>query len=162
MTYHAGRCDSLYPSGLWENVPSVGRTSSADDLFLRHYPDKTPIMETHQLYDIQDNTLTSENFSKTFPRTNFNHNPTTTTNLSNLGSGIMGGYGDYGLLLVPGAELQHNHHLQIHPLQKQLASGTLGRGANVNNFSSVTINNSMSPFTSRTLSHLRLHNIQFL
>uniref|UniRef100_A0A1A9V871 Ig-like domain-containing protein n=1 Tax=Glossina austeni TaxID=7395 RepID=A0A1A9V871_GLOAU len=176
----AGGCDSLYPSGLWENVPSVGCTSSADDLFLRHYTDKTPIMETHQLYDIQDNTSSSENFSKTFPRTNFNHNPlltedgvnmntnspssamflrgsdstasTTTTNLSNSGSGIMGGYPhDYGLPLVPGAELQHNHHLQIHPLQKQLASGTLGRGANTNNFSRVTINNSMSPFTSRTL-----------
>ena len=172
----AGGCDSLYPSGLWEDITSAACTSSADDLFLRRYSDKTPIMDGNQLYDIHDGSTSNENFSKTFPRTNFNHNlqsndgscnintestaSTTTTNLSNSGSGIvMSGYpNDYGLPVVPGAELQLNHHLQMNSLQKQLFGGTLGRQSSGCNplsratlMSSNTSSNSSPPFTSRTL-----------
>lgn len=171
----AGGCDSLYPSGLWEDITSMACTSSADDLFLRRFTDKTPIMDNTQLYDIHDGSTSNENFSKTFPRTNFNHNllsnegsgnintestaSTTTTNLSNSGSGIVvSGYpNDYGLPVVPGAELQLNHHMHINSLQKQLLGGTLGRSSNTNPLSRATLmasnssSSSSPPFTSRTL-----------
>ncbi|XP_023294586.2 uncharacterized protein LOC111677656 [Lucilia cuprina] len=173
----AGGCDSLYPSGLWEDITSVTCTSSADDLFLRRYSDKTPIMDATQLYDMHDGSTSNDNFSKTFPRTSFNHNlqsndgscnintestaSTTTTNLSNSGSGIvMGGYpNDYGLPVVPGAELQLNHHMQMNSLQKQLLGGTLGRTSVSNPLSRATLmssnngngSSSSPPFTSRTL-----------
>ncbi|XP_075154009.1 leucine-rich repeat, immunoglobulin-like domain-containing kekkon 1 protein [Haematobia irritans] len=180
----AGGCDSLYPSGLWEDITAVACTSSADDLFLRRYSDKTPIMESTQLYDMHEGGSSSDNFSRTFPRTHFNHTlqsnegscqintestaSTTTTNLSNSGSGIvMGGYpNDYGLPVVPGAELQLQHHLQMNPLQKQLMSGTLGRPGASNLLCRATLTSSNytgttsspPPFTSRTLPRQRPHN----
>ncbi|XP_013098630.2 uncharacterized protein LOC106081300 [Stomoxys calcitrans] len=182
----AGGCDSLYPSGLWEDITAVACTSSADDLFLRRYSDKTPIMESTQLYDMHESGSSTDNFSKTFPRTHFNHTlqsnegschmntestaSTTTTNLSNSGSGlVMGGYpNDYGLPVVPGAELQLQHHLQMNPLQKQLMCGTLGRPGASNplcratltssNYTGTTTTSSPPPFTSRTLPRQRPHN----
>ncbi|XP_037960618.1 uncharacterized protein LOC119689787 [Teleopsis dalmanni] len=156
----AGGCDSLYPSGLWENPPNG--TSSADDLFLKRYNEKTPIIESTQLYDLQERNTNL--FSKTFPRTHYNlqtnigtnnnghKNPlpstssaalmgmgaqsttsTATTNLSNSSGANIGGYpNDYGLPLVPGAEHQHNHHLQMHPLQQmqQQLGNSGGSGSN--------------------------------
>ncbi|KAM7354464.1 leucine-rich repeat, immunoglobulin-like domain-containing kekkon 1 protein [Cochliomyia hominivorax] len=175
----AGGCDSLYPSGLWEDITSANCTSSADDLFLRRYSDKTPIMDATQLYDMHDGSSSNDNFCKTFPRSNLNHNlnsnegsgnintestaSTTTTNLSNSGSGlVMGGYpNDYGLPVVPGAELQLNHHMQMNSLQKQLLGGTLGRSSHSNPLSRATLMTSNSsstnspPFTSRTLPRQR-------
>lgn len=180
----AGGCDSLYPSGLWEDIAAC-TTSSADDLFLRRYSDKTPIMNSTQLYDMHEGGSSTDNFSKTFPRTSFNHTfqsnegscqmntestaSTTTTNLSNSGSGIvMGGYpNDYGLPVVPGAELQLQHHLQMNPLQKQLMGGTLGRPGVSNPLCRATLTSSSytattttssPPFTSRTLPRQRPHN----
>ncbi|XP_036327950.1 uncharacterized protein LOC118740502 [Rhagoletis pomonella] len=204
----AGGCDSLYPSGLWENSPTG--TSSADDLYLKRYTDKTPIMESHQLYDLHERTV--DYFSKTFPRSHYNnlqlagglaptnsnetvgsngmlHNPstssaamlhnsngggmggmsgggthstasTTTTNLSGSSSaGVSAGGGypnDYGLPLVPGAEHQHNHHLQMHPLQ-QLQQHMSAAAASQHG--SVSGSNHSSPhFTSRTLPRLHEHN----
>ncbi|XP_058977309.1 uncharacterized protein LOC131802010 [Musca domestica] len=184
----AGGCDSLYPSGLWEDISAGACTSSsADDLFLRRYSDKTPIMDSTQLYDLHETGSSADNFSKTFPRTSFNHTfpsndgscqmntestaSTTTTNLSNSGSGIMGGIGgypnDYGLPVVPGAELQLQHHLQMNPLQKQLMGGTLGRPGASNPLCRATLTSSSytsttstssPPFTSRTLPRQRPHN----
>ncbi|XP_053959106.1 uncharacterized protein LOC128863788 [Anastrepha ludens] len=198
----AGGCDSLYPSGLWENAPTG--TSSADDLFLKRYTDKTPIIESNQLYDLHERTI--DYFSKTFPRTHYNnlqlaggcgttnsnigndtngmmHNPstssaallhnsnggmggmsggthstasTTTTNLSGSSSaGVGGGYpNDYGLPLVPGAEHQHNHHLQMHPLQ-QLQQHMAAAATNQHNSSNS--NHSSPHFSSRTLPRLHEH-----
>ncbi|XP_034474757.1 uncharacterized protein LOC117781969 [Drosophila innubila] len=125
----ANGCDSLYPSGLWEHTAA----SSADDLFMKRYTDKTPIIDSTQLYDLHERTAASDYFSKTFPRTHLQHSgaaqsgaaaasttSTATTNLSSgSGSGSGSGYpNDYGLPLVPGAEHQHNHQLQMHPLQQ--------------------------------------------
>ncbi|XP_067623889.1 uncharacterized protein kek1 [Eurosta solidaginis] len=210
----AGGCDSLYPSGLWDNT-SAG-TFSADNLFLKHYTDKTPIIESNQLYDLHERTV--DYFSKTFPRTHYNnlqlaggsattnnsssnvgnnnvghamlHNPstssaallqssvggggggagthstasTTTTNLSG-SSSTGGGYpNDYGLPLVPGAEHQHNHLLQMHPLQQlhqqMLASNQHngGGGGGGSGSGSANVSNHSSPhFSSKTLPRLHEH-----
>lgn len=124
----ANGCDSLYPSGLWEHT---GAASSADDLFMKRYTDKTPIIDSSQLYDLHEaRNVASEYFSKTFPRAHCNAAlqqaaggggastaSTATTNLSS-GGGSSGYPNDYGLPLVPGAEHQHNHQLQMHPLQQ--------------------------------------------
>ncbi|XP_055921521.1 uncharacterized protein LOC129952740 [Eupeodes corollae] len=134
----AGGCDSLYPSGLWETATTS--SSATDDLYLKRatsttisgytgYSDKTPIMETNQLYDLHERT--TDYFSKTFPRTHFNNAPstsssmmvgqgahsttsTTTTNLSSGGNSTCGYPSDYGLPLVPGAETQIHH--TMHPI----------------------------------------------
>uniref|UniRef100_W8BNE8 Uncharacterized protein n=1 Tax=Ceratitis capitata TaxID=7213 RepID=W8BNE8_CERCA len=196
----AGGCDSLYPSGLWEHTPAG--TSSADDLFMKRYTDKTPIIESNQLYDLHERTV--DYFSKTFPRTHYNnlqlagsssngnssngvgvnnmmHNPstssaamlhnsnsgmggthstasTTTTNLSGSSVGVSGGGypNDYGLPLVPGAEHQHNHHLQMHPLQ-QLQQHMTAAAASQHGSGSSS-NHSIPHFSSRTLPRLHEHN----
>lgn len=130
----ANGCDSLYPSGLWEHTTGA---SSADDLFMKRYTDKTPIIDSSQLYDLHEaRNVASEYFSKTFPRAHCNAalqqggvggggagaastTSTATTNLSSSGGNGSSGYpNDYGLPLVPGAEHQHNHQLQMHPLQQ--------------------------------------------
>ncbi|XP_017047299.2 uncharacterized protein LOC108092275 [Drosophila ficusphila] len=125
----ANGCDSLYPSGLWEHG-APGGTTSADDLFMKRYTDKTPIIDSSQLYDLHERTAATDYFSKTFPRSHLQQQgitagggggtstaSTVTTNLS--GGSSSGGYpNDYGLPLVPGAEHQHNHQLQMHPLQQ--------------------------------------------
>uniref|UniRef100_A0A0A1XT83 Trophoblast glycoprotein n=1 Tax=Zeugodacus cucurbitae TaxID=28588 RepID=A0A0A1XT83_ZEUCU len=202
----AGGCDSLYPSGLWEHTPAG--TSSADDLFMKRYTDKTPIIESNQLYDLHERTV--DYFSKTFPRTHYNnlqlaggcastngstaggvggmmHNPstssaallhnsnggmggthstasTTTTNLSGSSGAYVGsGYpNDYGLPLVPGAEHQHNHHLQMHPLQQlqqhMTAAAASQHGIGGNGSGSGNSSNHSSPhFSSRTLPRLHEH-----
>ncbi|KAH8267454.1 hypothetical protein KR018_005020 [Drosophila ironensis] len=128
----ANGCDSLYPSGLWEHNAPLGATS-ADDLFMKRYTDKTPIIDTNQLYDLHERSAATDYFSKTFPRSHLQQQgiaaagagggastaSTVTTNLSGGSSTGGGGYpNDYGLPLVPGAEHQHNHQLQMHPLQQ--------------------------------------------
>ncbi|XP_034666777.1 uncharacterized protein LOC117900497 [Drosophila subobscura] len=127
----ANGCDSLYPSGLWEHAAPVG-TSSADDLFMKRYTDKTPIIDSSQLYDLHERSAATDYFSKTFPRSHLQQGggtpggtggagaaSTTSTATTNLSGGSSSGYpNDYGLPLVPGAEHQHNHQLQMHPLQQ--------------------------------------------
>ncbi|XP_022216492.2 uncharacterized protein LOC111070344 [Drosophila obscura] len=136
----ANGCDSLYPSGLWEHAAPAG-TSSADDLFMKRYTDKTPIIDSSQLYDLHERSAATDYFSKTFPRSHLQQGAggataggtggggaasTTSTATTNLSGGSSSGYpNDYGLPLVPGAEHQHNHQLQMHPLhqlQQQLTS----------------------------------------
>lgn len=197
----AGGCDSLYPSGLWDNTTAAA-TTSADDLFLKRYTDKTPIIDNQQLYDLHERGGGGiggggvDYFSKTFPRTHYTnattttnlqtnsvsgggstasnmHNPststaallmgggahstasTTTTNLSNSSVGGGGGYpNDYGLPLVPGAEHQHNHLLQMHPLQQlqqQLAATALQNNGGVGAGSGGSSGSGSPHFTSRTL-----------
>lgn len=196
----ANGCDSLYPSGLWEHAPTG--TSSADDLFLKRYTDKTPIIESNQLYDLHDRSTNGDYFSKTFPRMHYNmqlntgaamsgtsgagsgggiNNPstsstaallsgmgggahsttsTTTTNLSNsTGAGIGGGSScgyptDYGLPLVPGAEHQHNHHLQMHPLQQLHAQLMSNSNTAMHGNNSGVIGSNNNNFSSRTLPRL--------
>ncbi|XP_043644740.1 uncharacterized protein LOC122614265 [Drosophila teissieri] len=123
----ANGCDSLYPSGLWEHGAPVGATS-ADDLFMKRYTDKTPIIDSTQLYDLHERTAATDYFSKTFPRSHLQQGmmtgggggtSTASTVTTNLSGGSSSGYpNDYGLPLVPGAEHQHNHQLQMHPLQQ--------------------------------------------
>ncbi|XP_017115909.1 uncharacterized protein LOC108138269 [Drosophila elegans] len=131
----ANGCDSLYPSGLWEHGAPVG-TTSADDLFMKRYTDKTPIIDSTQLYDLHERTAATDYFSKTFPRSHLQQGltggvggvggggvgggtSTASTVTTNLSGGSSSGYpNDYGLPLVPGAEHQHNHQLQMHPLQQ--------------------------------------------
>ncbi|ALC38949.1 kek1 [Drosophila busckii] len=128
------RCDSLYPSGLWAQTGG-----SADELFSKRFNDKTPIMDSAQLYDLHER---SDYFSKTFPRSHCAASGSTTTTTTQLSSaGSSGGYPqDYGLPLVPGAEHQHNHLHPLQQLQQQLSS---------------TLNHSESPhFSSRTLPRL--------
>ncbi|KAH8418766.1 hypothetical protein KR222_001371 [Zaprionus bogoriensis] len=165
----ANGCDSLYPSGLWEHSGSavVGAgASSADDLFMKRYTDKTPIIESGQLYDLHERSAASEYFSKTFPRAHAATAlqqcngaaagggaaaSTTSTATTNLSSGSSGYPNDYGLPLVPGAEHQHNHQLQMHPLQQlqQQLSSTL------RSTHSASSTHSGSPhFSSRTLPRL--------
>ncbi|XP_017108836.2 uncharacterized protein kek1 [Drosophila bipectinata] len=156
----ANGCDSLYPSGLWEHGGPMGATS-ADDLFMKRYTDKTPIIDSTQLYDLHERSTATDYFSKTFPRSHLQQGvasgggastaSTVTTNLSG-GSSAGGGYpNDYGLPLVPGAEHQHNHQLQMHPLQQlqQQLSSTL------NHQKQEGSSNGSSPhFSSRTLPRL--------
>lgn len=160
----ANGCDSLYPSGLWEHTAA----SSADDLFMKRYTDKTPIIDSNQLYDLHERNAGSDYFSKTFPRTHLQHSgtgaaaatsttSTATTNLSS-GSGSGSGYpNDYGLPLVPGAEHQHNHQLQMHPLQQlqQQLTTTLNQQQQQHHHHSSSSTHSGSPhFSSRTLPRL--------
>ncbi|XP_020800630.1 uncharacterized protein LOC110177977 [Drosophila serrata] len=168
----ANGCDSLYPSGLWEHNASVGATS-ADDLFMKRYTDKTPIIDSSssQLYDLHERTAATDYFSKTFPRSHLQQQglvsagggvgvggtgstaSTVTTNLSGgSSSGVGGGYpNDYGLPLVPGAEHQHNHQLQMHPLQQLQAQLT----STLNHQKQEGSSTGSSPhFSSRTLPRL--------
>ncbi|XP_068151296.1 uncharacterized protein kek1 [Drosophila tropicalis] len=170
----ANGCDSLYPSGLWEHQASVavGATSSADDLFMKRYTDKTPIIEssTNQLYDLHERSGATDYFSKTFPRAHCNAAlqqgvggggggaSTASTATTNLSAGSSGYPNDYGLPLVPGAEHQHNHQLQMHPLQQlqqQLTSTLTNTSTTSNSHSPSTGSGSGSPhFSSRTLPRL--------
>ncbi|XP_030384454.1 uncharacterized protein LOC115631760 [Scaptodrosophila lebanonensis] len=175
----ANGCDSLYPSGLWEHTPAGA--SSADDLFLKRYTDKTPIIDSTQLYDLHERS--TDYFSKTFPRTHFNAtlqqaggaggtgqaqascstsgsprpsgaHSTTSTATTNL-SGSSGYPNDYGLPLVPGAEHQHNHLLQMHPLQQlqQQLNSTLNHSGSGGGSGGGSTHSSPH-FSSRTLPRL--------
>ncbi|XP_062124822.1 uncharacterized protein LOC133837921 [Drosophila sulfurigaster albostrigata] len=164
----ANGCDSLYPSGLWEHT--AGAASSADDLFMKRYTDKTPIIDASQLYDLHERNAASDYFSKTFPRTHLQQTgaavgaaatsstSTATTNLSS-GGGSSGYPNDYGLPLVPGAEHQHNHQLQMHPLQQlqQQLTTTLNQHQQHQqqlNHSSSSTHSGSPHFSSRTLPRL--------
>ncbi|KAH8377680.1 hypothetical protein KR093_006631, partial [Drosophila rubida] len=161
----ANGCDSLYPSGLWEHTTSTATAaaSSADDLFMKRYTDKTPIIDAGQLYDLHErNAAASDYFSKTFPRTHLQQQSgstsTATTNLSSNG-GSSGYPTDYGLPLVPGAEHQHNHQLQMHPLQQlqQQLTTTLNhhqQQQQLLNQSSGSTHSGSPHFSSRTLPRL--------
>ncbi|XP_017860079.1 PREDICTED: uncharacterized protein LOC108611790 [Drosophila arizonae] len=150
----ANGCDSLYPSGLWEHTAAAAGASSADDLFMKRYTDKTPIIDSSQLYDLHERSAASDYFSKTFPRAHCNATlqqsggcsaaagtgaSTTSTATTNLSSGSSGYPNDYGLPLVPGAEHQHNHQLQMHPLQQLQLQQQLQHSSGSPHFSSRTL-----------------------
>lgn len=146
----ANGCDSLYPSGLWEHAAAAAAgASSADDLFMKRYTDKTPIIDSSQLYDLHERSAASDYFSKTFPRAHCNATlqqsgggtgaSTTSTATTNLSSGSSGYPNDYGLPLVPGAEHQHNHQLQMHPLQQLQLQQQLQHSSGSPHFSSRTL-----------------------
>lgn len=153
----ANGCDSLYPSGLWEHTAA----SSADDLFMKRYTDKTPIIDSSQLYDLHERNAASDYFSKTFPRSHLQQSgaaaaaavaSTTSTATTNLSGGSSGYPTDYGLPLVPGAEHQHNHQLQMHPLhqlQQQLNQHQLQQ-----HHGSSSTHSGSPHFSSRTLPRL--------
>ncbi|KAJ6649796.1 Leucine-rich repeat-containing protein 4 [Pseudolycoriella hygida] len=111
--YSRAGCDSLYPSGLWEQASSTQMqnhlASAAQDLYLKRaasttipaysYTEKTPIIDstTHMTNLDDDVTSTADFLNRTFPRTAIAHQLVTTSS----------GYpADYGLPIVPGAE----HH----------------------------------------------------
>lgn len=112
--YSRAGCDSLYPSGLWEQTSSAQMQQShlanaAQDMYLKRaasttipaysYTEKTPIIDstTHMTNLDDDITSTADFMSRTFPRTAIAHQLVTTSS----------GYpADYGLPIVPGAE----HH----------------------------------------------------
>lgn len=112
--YSRAGCDSLYPSGLWEQSSSAQMQQShlanaAQDMYLKRaasttipaysYTEKTPIIDstTHMTNLDDDITSTADFMSRTFPRTAIAHQLVTTSS----------GYpADYGLPIVPGAE----HH----------------------------------------------------
>lgn len=112
--YSRAGCDSLYPSGLWEQSSSAQMQQShlanaAQDLYLKRaasttipsysYTEKTPIIDsTTHLTNLDDDVTSATDFmSRTFPRTAIAHQLVTTSS----------GYpSDYGLPIVPGAE----HH----------------------------------------------------
>ncbi|KAG4072414.1 hypothetical protein HA402_004346 [Bradysia odoriphaga] len=120
--YSRAGCDSLYPSGLWEQTSSAQMQQShlanaAQDLYLKRaasttipaysYTEKTPIIDstTHMTNLDDDVTSTADFMSRTFPRTAIAHQLVTTSS---------SGYpADYGLPIVPGAE--HHKSREILP-----------------------------------------------
>lgn len=114
--YSRAGCDSLYPSGLWEQSPNSPGTAQKDpfttmaqDLFLKRaasttlpglsYSEKAPIFSSTHISNLDDETSSAEFMSRTFPRTAVSHQLVATAN--------SGGYpSDYGLPIVAGAE----HH----------------------------------------------------
>lgn len=102
--YSRAGCDSLYPSGLWEQSTGGQKSieSNKDDFLKRatsttlsgySYTDKTPIiMDNSHTMNLDDETSSAEFISRTFPRTNVG------------GRSSCGYPSDYGLPIVPGAE----------------------------------------------------------
>lgn len=119
----AGGCDSLYPSGLWEQSSSTSSSATtaqqkqqhshlataAQDLYLKRaasttisgysYTEKTPIIDsTADTMNLDDDQSSIEFMCRTFPRTVIAHQVVSKNNIN------CGYPSDYGLPLVPGAE----------------------------------------------------------
>lgn len=129
--YSRAGCDSLYPSGLWEQQQTVGSTqqqqqqqhlaTAAQDMYMKraasthlptgyNYTEKTPIINSTHMINLDDESTTSqiEFMSRTFPRTAIAHQLITTANNNNGGSGYPS---DYGLPIVAGAELNKSRDI---------------------------------------------------
>lgn len=122
--YSRAGCDSLYPSGLWEQQGNGAAqqqhqlATAAQELYMKraasthlpagyNYTEKTPIISSTHMMNLDDETTASqiEFMSRTFPRTAVAHQLIA----SNSGGG---GYpSDYGLPIVAGAELHKSRDI---------------------------------------------------
>lgn len=167
--YRTTGCDSLYPSGLWDTNLLLQRSSTSSQSGGGQYSEKLPIINTNLSLD--DEAAVDDYLSRTFPRTNTSlhhstspHPPPSSSSSSGISSsnnntnlsasyhhphhahhGI--GYPmDYGLPMVPGAELMNNRTTTtMHGSSIPNIAATSTTNNNVNN------NTTAPPMNAKTL-----------
>jgi kekkon-1 len=131
--YSRAGCDSLYPSGLWENASAAAAASNlnsnllleqANEMYMsnrttsnfyHNYSDKMPIIDSNKVLNttlnMDDETSSVDFMNRTFSKATLNAHHSNNIHMDNdLNNTIQAtGYpSDYGLPIVPGAE-QHHH-----------------------------------------------------